>query len=58
MGVRSTYASAETGDLEIYRLDLASQEKTRLTDARGLDLRPAAARQRVGRDRLEARDRR
>ena len=34
------YASAETGDLEIYRLDLATQQKSRVTDARGLDLRP------------------
>ena len=34
------YASAETGDLEIYRLDLATPQKTRITDARGLDLRP------------------
>jgi TolB protein len=34
------YASAETGDLEIYRLDFATRETTRLTDARGLDLRP------------------
>ncbi len=34
------YASGEGGDLEIYRLDFASGEKTRITNARGLDLRP------------------
>ena len=36
------YASAESGDLEIYRLDFASGGKTRLTNAPGLDLRPRA----------------
>jgi TolB protein len=34
------FASAETGDLEIYRLDLTTRQSTRVTEARGLDLRP------------------
>jgi TolB protein len=39
-GTALYYASAESGDLEIYRRDLATQQTTRITEERGLDLRP------------------